>query len=143
MKDQNQKCITVPSDPCPASFIANEIMRAEGLAQKPALFDQVSGQKMTDRTMVPQNSRLEYTIISSMDATYSQKSVPGRMVVPVKGVNMPTPASQLPPGYICNRCKVAGHHIRDCPENGNALFAPFQGRGVPKVHIYKTLGINS
>jgi len=40
---------------------------------------------------------------------------------------------KLPEGYICNRCKVAGHHIRNCPENGNAIFAPHLARGIPKA----------
>lgn len=87
--------------------------------------------------MVPKNSRLEYTLVQADVAKPLNKPL-----VPVKGSMVPT-ASQLPPGYVCNRCKIAGHHIRDCPENGNALYTPFQGRGVPKVHIYKQLGINS
>jgi hypothetical protein len=116
-------------------------MKAESLTQRPALFDQSTGQKLNERSMVPKNSRLEYTLIALAPGTEATKPQ-GRTVVPVRGPMVPT-ATQLPPGYICNRCKVAGHHIRDCPENGNALFTPFAGRGVPKVHIYRQLGINS
>ena len=45
--------------------------------------------------------------------------------------------NKLPDTYICDRCKQPGHHIRDCPENGNAYFDPCQNRGVPKQHIWK------
>ena len=45
--------------------------------------------------------------------------------------------NKLPDTYICDRCKQPGHHIRDCPENGNSYFDPCQNRGVPKQHIWK------
>ena len=38
---------------------------------------------------------------------------------------------------MCDRCKQPGHHIKDCPENGNTYFDPCQNRGVPKQHIWK------
>ena len=33
-----------------------------------------------------------------------------------------TSSIPLPPGYICNRCKVPGHHIKDCPTNADESF---------------------
>ena len=44
----------------------------------------------------------------------------------------------LPQGYICERCKEPGHHIRECPENGNPYYNPCQKRGIPLQHIWKT-----
>jgi hypothetical protein len=39
MRDQNQKAITIPQNPCPISYVINEIMKAEGLEVRPVLFD--------------------------------------------------------------------------------------------------------
>ena len=51
--------------------------------------------------------------------------------------------SKLPDSYICDRCTQPGHHIKDCPENGNTYFDPCKNRGVPKQHIWKKqLNIN-
>ena len=39
--DSNMKAVNIPQDPCPASYVLAEIMKAEGLtqAQKPQLID--------------------------------------------------------------------------------------------------------
>jgi hypothetical protein len=34
----------------------------------------------------------------------------------------PPPSSALRPGYECNRCGKPGHHIRNCPTNGNPAY---------------------
>jgi hypothetical protein len=50
----------------------------------------------------------------------------------------------LPPGYVCNRCKIPGHHIKDCPTNADESFDTYQGKGVPKEHLWKRdLGISA
>ena len=48
----------------------------------------------------------------------------------------------LPPGYVCNRCRKPGHHIRDCPTNGDKAFdiktnrmGPQSWAGVPKDQL--------
>ncbi|XWS10231.1 hypothetical protein CRYUN_Cryun39dG0057600 [Craigia yunnanensis] len=43
----------------------------------------------------------------------------GFKFLPVKGFGK----GQLPPqGYVCHRCKVAGHYIQHCPTNGDPNF---------------------
>ena len=49
----------------------------------------------------------------------------------------------LPDNYVCNRCRVKGHHIKNCPENGKNVFNPYQARGIPKSQQYLTFGIQS
>jgi hypothetical protein len=51
--------------------------------------------------------------------------------------------NELPANYVCNRCQIKGHHIRDCPHNGNAVYAPYNGKGIPKVQRYKQFGLNT
>ena len=46
-------------------------------------------------------------------------------------------ASELPAGYVCKRCHLPGHHIRDCPTNSNSAYDPFDGKGVPKNELWK------
>ena len=43
----------------------------------------------------------------------------------------------LSPNYQCDRCKVPGHYIRDCPHNGNPLYDPSQRKGIPVAHLWK------
>ena len=49
----------------------------------------------------------------------------------------------LPPGYICRRCHIGGHFIKDCPQNGNPAYDPHNAKGIPKAEIYKQHGINT
>ena len=34
--------------------------------------------------------------------------------------------------YVCKRCHNPGHHVIDCPTNGDKRFDPSHDRGVPK-----------
>lgn len=48
-------------------------------------------------------------------------------------------ARELPPNFICKRCKVKGHHITECPENDNPAFDVFERKGCPVDERYKDL----
>lgn len=47
----------------------------------------------------------------------------------------------LHPGYVCNRCGKPGHHIRDCPTNGDPAYdehrrkVPATWAGVPRNQL--------
>lgn len=47
-------------------------------------------------------------------------------------------SNNLPPNYVCDRCKVSGHEIRDCPRNGDPLYNPSQAKGIPQNHQWRT-----
>ncbi|XVE52944.1 hypothetical protein DITRI_Ditri02bG0164800 [Diplodiscus trichospermus] len=49
------------------------------------------------------------------------KSDSGFKVLPVKGFGIGKGRSP-PEGYVCHRCKVAGHYIQHCPTNGDPSF---------------------
>jgi Zinc knuckle len=55
-----------------------------------------------------------------------------------------TASTYLKPGYICFRCRQPGHNIKDCPTNSDETFDTYQGKGVPKEHLWRRdLGINA
>jgi len=44
----------------------------------------------------------------------------------------------LHPNYVCNRCGVPGHHIRDCPTIGDSTYQPKRRKeyvGMPKEYL--------
>mmetsp|Transcript_23859 Transcript_23859/g.31955 ORF Transcript_23859/g.31955 Transcript_23859/m.31955 type:complete len:98 (-) Transcript_23859:425-718(-) len=45
----------------------------------------------------------------------------------------------LPPGFVCERCKEPGHYIRDCPRNGDPLYNPSQHKGIPQNQQWRLL----
>ena len=62
----------IPQDPCPASYILEQITKQEalpGMTQKPHLFYEATGQKLADNELVPKNSRLEYNVIAQPTTT--------------------------------------------------------------------------
>lgn len=112
-------------------------MKADSLALRPVLFDQATGQKLNERALIAKDTRLEYSLATG-DSTIPLPGQ-GNPMNPIRNIRptMPTRGNvgneKLPEGYKCNRCKLAGHHIRNCPENGNAMFAPHLARGIPKA----------
>lgn len=48
------------------------------------------------------------------------------------------PMGQPPPGYVCFRCNVPGHHIQDCPTNGDPSYdlkKSFPPIGIPRSFL--------
>lgn len=60
--DPNLKAVIIPQDPCPASYVINEIMKLDGLAQKPQLCDMQTGKPIVEGQTIPKGSRLEYKL---------------------------------------------------------------------------------
>jgi hypothetical protein len=112
-------------------------MRAEELRTVPQLFFQQDHRQLFEGTPVVQNSRLEYTIEEPM-----RRLQQPRIPMPFRP-QMGRIGNELPENYICNRCKQGGHHIKNCPRNGDDLFAPHHARGVPKAEQHKNYGFNS
>ncbi|KDN65221.1 hypothetical protein CSUB01_05465 [Colletotrichum sublineola] len=59
-------------------------------------------------------------------------------IEPSNEMSVPSsPKTQIPPAnYVCNRCGIAGHFIKQCPTNGNPLF----DRLPPKGYICHVCG---
>eukprot|EP00347_Sterkiella_histriomuscorum_P012081 403369963 len=54
------------------------------------------------------------------------------------------PKHEIHSGYVCIRCKIKGHHVKDCPTNFDPTYDPYQGKGVPKEQVWKRdLGISN
>ena len=47
------------------------------------------------------------------------------------GHNQFSGGSYLSPNFLCERCKIPGHYIRDCPHNGNPMYNVSQRKGIP------------
>ena len=68
-----------------------------------------------DFNSIPKNS----TVNPSNTHCKEDKIDYGFKFLPVKGFGK----GQVPPqGYVCHRCKVAGHYIQHCPTNGDPNF---------------------
>ncbi|XP_022751608.1 E3 ubiquitin ligase PARAQUAT TOLERANCE 3-like [Durio zibethinus] len=68
-----------------------------------------------DFNSIPKNSTLNPSNIHCKE----EKIDYGFRFLPVKGFGK----GQIPPqGYVCHRCKVAGHYIQHCPTNGDPRF---------------------
>ena len=47
--------------------------------------------------------------------------------------------TQLPPNYICQRCGIPGHHIRDCKTNSDNYYDQVPNNGIPQSEIWNTI----
>lgn len=45
-------------------------------------------------------------------------------------------------GYICFRCNVKGHFVKDCPKNNDRNFDPSRFKGVPKNQQWRVAIVN-
>ena len=69
--------IEIPTDPCPASIILDQIIKKEGCTQKPHLFYESTGAKIAENELVPSESRLEYNVIAPAATTTTPGGYPG------------------------------------------------------------------